>query len=150
MCERQVLCPTKVSRLLPGQGAGDSSTWLQDCLFLFHCLSDAILSAASKLHHWKAPGLWLVLLQPSCCFPLCRLGIVLWLGPFSPGGSRCQLFIANVIWEWQKGLGLPVVTGRGPASIDTGRSLETCYQHAWRPDRQQQWVLAHGQGLNLE
>lgn len=81
-----------------------------------------------SLQTWDCPGAW----------------------PFAPGGSQCQLFIANVVWEWQKGLGVPVVIGCGPASLDTGRFLETCYQRVWGPGRQQQWVLAHQQGPNLE
>lgn len=33
---------------------------------------------------------------------------------------------------WQEGLGVPVAIRHGPASLGTGTSLETCYQHAWQ------------------
>lgn len=40
--------------------------------------------------------------------------------------------------------------GRVPASLGMGRSLETCYQRARVPGRQQPWVQAHQQGFSLE
>lgn len=51
---------------------------------------------------------------------------------------------------WQKGLGVSAAIGRVPASLGMGRSLETCYQRARVPGRQQPWVQAHQQGFSLE
>lgn len=85
--------------------------------YFFHCLSHAILSAASKLHQERAPAKQLFPSQQAWGCPGAQ--------PFAPSGSRCPLTMCKQCgWHRRPS----EITSLGHDPVLLGTSLETCWQ----------------------